>query len=414
MGADIVSLSISKIGTSVKYANVYELAWMHLNDTLRKLGINTDSPIVQYITKIHGRRAQQKFLGHRPYRKQAFEYAFPDFAGLSWCAAALVSHWFRLTLALWEPWLRGRFEREGIVVTTDFEAIGDLVVSGGFVQLRGATWYVKANDTSLYRQDIRGVKELLRSDLISEEVKQVTLVEEGYCGCPICASLYLSGDSINRFQSLLSTSEPGFFERQKLFWWIAALRRLDKQLLAETLAAWPRFAVGDWAYAGEVNVHDAFYWLCRRMPGTYEVLKTVIIDSVPEQRAAVVAGLHGEYAEGRVSTQAVYDMAGPAITGSYGEAMAAFRLLRNYPPMDQFAYWDAQIQQALEKHDAERYLGHGLRSAAVNLWILMYAEQEPPEHVKAKVAEHHAWVKKYQMREWPQGMEALERWGVLS
>ena len=410
MAADIVYLPISKIGARVKYAGLYSLAWVYLSDTLRKLGINTDSYVAKYITRIQGRGSQQGFLGRRPYTVKKFEYIFPEFAGLSWRTAELVRHWFRLSLALWEPWLRGRLEREGIVITTDFESIADLVASGGFVQLRGTTWCVKADDTSLYRQDTHGVKELLKSDLTSEEASDVALVEEGQCRCPVCASLYLSGDAINRFRSLLSTSEPGFFDRQNLFWWIASLRRLDEQQLTETLAAWPRFAVGDWAYAGEVNVHDAFYWLCRRMPGTYDMLKTVAIDSIPEQRAAVVAGLRGEYAEGRVSTQAVYDMAESAITGNYGETIAVLQLLRDCPPADQFAYWDTQIQQALHQHGEERYLGHRLRHAAVNLWILMYAEQAPPEHVKAKVAEHHVLVKEH----WPKGAEALKRWGVLS
>ena len=123
------------------------------------------------------------------------------------------------------------------------------------------------------------------------------------------------------------------------------------------------------------------------------MLKTVAIGSIPEQHAAVVAGLHGEYAEGRVSPQAVYDMAGPAITRSYRETMAALRLLRDCPPTDQFLYGDAQIQQALHQHGEEYFRGKRLRSAAVNLWILMYAEQEPPEHVKAKVVEHHAWAR---------------------
>ncbi|MEM8532078.1 MAG: hypothetical protein AAGF95_14630 [Chloroflexota bacterium] len=410
MSDNFISLPVSKIGERVKYANVYELAWMYLNNTLRKLGINSDSSVAKYIAQIHGRGSQQEIQGHRPYSKQAFVYAFPDSTGLSWCAAGLVRHWFQLSLALWEPWLRARLEREGIVITTHFDAIADLVASGSFVQLRGATWCVKADDTSLYRQDTHGIKELLRSDLTSEEASEVALVEQGQCKCPVCASLYLSGDSINRFRSFLSISEPGFFDRQNLFWWIASLRRLDEQLLAETLAVWPQFAVGDWAYAGEVNVHDAFYWLCRRTPGTYDMLKTVAITSVPEQRAAVVAGLRGEYAEGRVSNQVVYDMAGSAITGSYGETIAVLQLLRDCPPADQFAYWDAQIQQALHQHGEERYLGHRLRHAAVNLWILMYAEQAPPEHVKAKVAEHHVLVKEH----WPKGAEALKRWGVLS
>ena len=116
-------------------------------------------------------------------------YAFPDFAGLSWCAAALVSHWFRLSLVLWEPWLRREFKNAGIIINTDFEAVADLVASGGFVQLRGATWYVKADKTNLYRQDTRSIIALPRTDLTHEEAKEVALVEEGQCRCPVCISL---------------------------------------------------------------------------------------------------------------------------------------------------------------------------------------------------------------------------------
>lgn len=414
MNTSHVSLSISKRGTNAEYAKAYDRLWEYLLVPLMRLSLfmefDRDRPLKSYCSRISGRQKQQHILGHRPYGKQAFVYAFPDFAATTWCTAELLRHWFQLSLALTESELREYIELDGIQITTDFATLADVIAAGNFVQVRGKTWLVRPADPHMYRQGDQGIETLHRSALTSEEVAEVVLVEQGHCRCPVCARLCLSGEHMDRFRKRLQMPGLARHNRYEFFWWVAALQQPDEQLLADILTVWSPYEVQYWPHMPQWE-QNAFYWLCYRNSATYAILQAIAHKNSPEQRAAVIHGLRGAYAAGCASDQEVYDAAKPTIIrhGSYAETVAVFQLLRECPPIDDGTKWDQLIREALQQHGDIGALGTQLRDAAVHLWLRLYPERDTPEEVKVKVNEHYTWLQRHA----PQKAKVLAHWNTF-